>query len=604
MYSFGLRSYRKKRFIRDLTVNQTLSLKNDFGNNYNVVIVNRINSTAIRTLMRLNKSSFEYGTVHIIMGQTPDIFYNYFKTENPLKLLKRARQLHLLVFTSDDVRPEDIAPVLVYLWGEFSILNVVAQIPCSWKYRTILITYRPFVKIRDTYGQVQLYKLSDVLSNPLILQNNLINMNEYQIMISQFERYPTAVRNPPLSIKESRIYRNVKDTSMFYGLDGVIVSELSRILNFSVSLQENENNNYYGMILRNGSLIGALAEVACRRTQIQANTRFFAGITSDWVEYTNLFHFDKVCLMVPKSEQVPKWAKMYKILRTKLGITIVAVILLSSIINFFLRRCTGMSNHETFWEMYCLALGCYNKNVLYANPQLPRRIFLGSCMLFFIVFSTILTANLFEEFSTQSYYPDIDTLEQLDKSGLVIKSSISIFRNNSNGLSARLARKTDTSWKNITSTQLAITTKRYAAMGRLQDAKIQIPTKYSDEEGTPLLHVVAECINSVYMGFIVSTGSPYLLVINELLQKFHEGGFYWKWYSDFGVALIVEARAHSNYTHHDLKPFQLRDIQSAFYILCLGLGISIVGFFMEIYWKQIVESWKTLRINYLKHIRR
>lgn len=55
------------------------------------------------------------------------------------------------------------------------------------------------------------------------------------------------------------------------------------------------------------------------------------------------------------------------------------------------------------------------------------------------------------------------------------------------------------------------------------------------------------------------------------------------WYEHVEYALITHRRYHRIFKSNEAQAFTMDDMQTAFYILCIGLGFSCIVFICELY---------------------
>lgn len=529
---------------------------------------------------------YDRRVVQIFIGNDFRVFFDYFIPANMIKVSRLARTWHVFYFTSKQTSMGKVAKFLFYIWKQFGILNVIAQIPCSPKYREDVAVYKPFmVNSKHQYGQVEIYSIASALKNPLYLSSTACKLNRYPLKVSIFERYPTAIKHLPDVLHNYKIYRNIPNTSTFYGLDGVVLSEISTALNFAIKIAMSRENQYYGYVVSNGSIIGSLGQIVQKVIDLQANARYFMNDDISSVEYTTFFIFDYLCILVSKSETIPKWLEIVYVFLTKANIVAMAVWMVCCYFNVMTRATIVVSKQEAVMEMYCTAIGHPRKALIVVHPKMSRRIFITTCLIFSMISIPLLTAKLIKTLTSVNWWPDINSLEELLKSGLNIKSSVNPFVSKFNQVYEKLSQRVDTNWINTTSIELAAQSKQWAALERLKDAKLQIASRYIDDKGIPLLHIIPEYVTNHYMGYIVPAGSPYLLLINKVVTRFSEAGLLEKWYTDFEDAFAAEARLHKEgqlLEDTRCKAFNMIDLQSVFYMMCCGYLISLVVFFVEV----------------------
>lgn len=100
---------------------------------------------------------------------------------------------------------------------------------------------------------------------------------------------------------------------------------------------------------------------------------------------------------------------------------------------------------------------------------------------------------------------------------------------------------------------------------------------YKSVGGNPLLHVAKEDFGLVYAGYVVPKISPYLKRMNSIILRMVEAGFRDKWQSmdsESVQSLDVECLT-------TVEVLTINHLQSVFYLLFLGLCVSIACFIKE-----------------------
>lgn len=200
---------------------------------------------------------------------------------------------------------------------------------------------------------------------------------------------------------------------------------------------------------------------------------------------------------------------------------------------------------------------------------------------FTVIITGVFQGSLVKSFSSDSYYADIDSLEELDHSGLHIATSLDVFHSGNPELMKRLESKRVQ--LNESSMGRAANIRDVAAVERQEDANLLISTTYKKNDGYPMLHLMKKCVSSSYLGYIVPKGCPYLNRLSRTINGFAESGLIEKWYEDVMEALMMESLRNSSCSDEELKPFDLEDVQAAFYILILGQFCATITLVFEIY---------------------
>lgn len=304
------------------------------------------------------------------------------------------------------------------------------------------------------------------------------------------------------------------------------------------------------------------------------------------VDYSATTTFEYLNILVIKRGVIPKWLEIYRIFYTKTNIVAMAVWIICCCFNIFTQN---ISITDAVTEMLCIAIGHSQKAIVNSNKiSVSRTIFLSNCLIFFMVLLPLFTAELTNDFTSAHWWPQINTLEEFDKSEMKIKSTFNPFRNDSFDITQRLSLKVDDTSINMSSIDFMIQNKNFAAIERLKDAQIKIASKYTDQKGEPLLHVIPDYASKYFLAYIAPVGSPYLPVISNYLMKFHQSGLNEKWYKDFARGLIADARMqhHKQFSAVDntkgYKQFRVVDVQCLFYAMLSGYILALVVFVVEL----------------------
>ncbi|XP_060523185.1 uncharacterized protein LOC132700083 [Cylas formicarius] len=541
------------------------------------------------------RGSKEGCRVNILVAEDANVLSSFLAdTEAGMKIRNLGRKLYLVVLLSGAVQSDDVSGVLGQMWKEYNILNVIAHTPCVPSTRDFVYVHRPFERSEGRYGQTRLYSITDVASCPQILRNDVSNLNGYPLKVSLFQRKPTALKRLPSNLKNGRLYDFVRNFSNFYGVDGVSASELARTMNFSMHMMLGTDSLYYGTTKPDGNVTGSLGQVVRRNIDIQANARYVTEYGTDGFEFTMNCLNDQVCLVGPKAHVIPKWQDISNVF-TKHFVTANAAVIIICL-------CTGLL------FKFPIKMKVQNKllqveSTVLLHPNTSKRIFVMTILFYFYVVSGLISTSLISSFSTTSYYPDINTLEEVDNSGFPIKTSFNIFNKNVSDLYRRLSKKVVSNYpKNFSALELVARFGDCYAVERLKDAKVAVNLLYRGKNGEPLLHVVKECPTSHSLAYIVPAGSPYLFKFNLLLLFFKEHGLNTKWTSDFVHALLLEEYRKEQLTDSRYKfgegsmgasPFYLQDVQLAFYILIPGYAFSLLAFIVEIIFNKMQPHRRT-----------
>lgn len=479
---------------------------------------------------------------------------------------------------------QELNRLFTKLWKQYGISNVIAQSPCSCHPGTMYV-YRPFIRHNFTWGLTEEIDIIDVLADMKIINNDMKDMDGYPLVVSMFERLPTSIKTPSKYLAENKMYQEVNSKAGYAGVDGCVVNTISKLMNFSVTFIETDYY-MYGKILPNGTATGSLGDVTHRRAHLAANGRFVLDYGTNEFDFTSYIQNDYLCMVVPKSSRIPQWIMIFHgfSLYSWLGL-LVTFIFMSCMWHFANKNCLFQEyrRRSVVLEIYSIVLSTPTKLIA---PFFGHKLFLSACVLFVVIISSIFQGSLVTSFSTITFYPDMSTLEAVDKSGLPISTNLEILHtDNSSEIIRSLGQKQIIS-AGIWSLKRAAHKRDVVGLERKSDAKFYILQKFINDDGTPLLHIVPECVASYSVSFVVSKGLPFLHKFDYIIERLNEIGLTEKWYDD-AVDQILHMGSKNvtrYYTEH--KVFSIYDVQTAFYLYIGGILLSCIAFIGEhLYYK-------------------
>lgn len=389
-----------------------------------------------------------------------------------------------------------------------------------------------------------------------------------------FHRMPTASKYLPKNLPDLWVYRQSLKRVGYGGLEGFMLTEMSKHLNFTPSVSASPDGERYGSILVNGSATGSLGQVIRRNVSIAMNVYFIKDYGTDMIEFTAPFNNDNVCVVVPKAERIPQWLSMFKCFAPDVWCLTGVTLLILTLLWLLIAKREGGSPQFACLDMFLILVSaplkvCFKKQ---------HRLFLLSCLIFNLVITNIFQGTLVI-YSTVSYFRDINSLEDLDNSGLKILTTLNIFDYSDSEVVNRFRRKIlYYGGSNINRTAFK---RDVSVIERKQDAKFLMSTIFLGQDGRSLLHVTNFCPITYSVSFIVPKGSPFLDAFNKLIVKYVEGGFTKKWYKDMACTIALEKKMSTGQAVKQ-KSFNLEDMKVAFYMWAIGMLLSILVFSVEL----------------------
>jgi hypothetical protein len=519
---------------------------------------------------------------YVIIAWHPSVLHQFLDQDNQT-VLPKIRATYALQFIFSEKHlcktiKTEMDNILRRLWIEFYVVNVIAQAPCSCDTSEIYI-YRPFVKTGNLWGLTEYYHLQDVTSNFRVITNPLTNLNGFPLKISIFEKFPSALTNLPRMLLNNPIYKNLTWSKGFGSVDGILLGVLAEHLKFDVVPVAGKSKNNQGIAFPNGTTTGSLHDVAYRKVVYGATSRAVQNY-STLIEFATPILTNQLCIVVPKALKLSNWAILINSFDQASWIFIILSIIASVIFWYQVGPSTDFTKQT--WQILSFLLGIPTNLV----PVLHQFAFLMGCMIFNIVILGILQGFLFTSFTKTLYHKDVNTLEEVVQLGLPVATH----RWNLIGTDSDIMRRL----KIIQADPKEKILDRVAYQRNLVvfeskfSSTLASRSKYVDQYGQPLLHIVDECVGSYAVATILPKGSAFLKVFNHIIIKLSEGGFPWKWLYDFFDGIVEEKIIRRSKKHHtSVKSFSLHDIESGFHILILGNICAVLVFLSEIMWKRI-----------------
>jgi hypothetical protein len=529
-------------------------------------------------------------------------FLRFIQQNNIYPLLRNPRGQFLIIFLGisgnrqHDVKRREIenkyCPLFQNIWEEFGILNVimlVIKMPNYPKQRSgriaLIATYNPFISSSNLREKLVVHNEKYIINLARGHTDRLNDLRGYPIRITLFLREPTSFPSQP----DDKVIDYV-------GMDGFFMRNLAKKMNFTAIADSPKDGKEYGFIFENnGTFTGTLGDILDDRADISLNSRFVKEYGTNNIEFTTHVGFDSLCLIVPKAKQLPKWLALFRVFHLHVQFSLACVYVVCSTIFYILQilyshfksECKDASITTTFIETLPPFLSL---SLVRMPSSQSEKVLMISCLMFGMIIAAAFQAKLVTVLSKPDYYPDINTLEELDESGLAITTgSINLvqdtFSTEESPPAKHLRSKVIYSYLQEGNINYVAKHQNIAALNRLSTALYSV-LLYRNSDGTFLLHIVKECPRIYTLAYIVPKGSPFLLRINHVLTQLVETGIVDKWNEDtyFNVTAFHRTEYSGN---NSLKVFSLEDLQMPFLILVCGLLSSGVTFFMELTAKQI-----------------
>ncbi|KAJ6646223.1 hypothetical protein Bhyg_01434 [Pseudolycoriella hygida] len=339
---------------------------------------------------------------------------------------------------------ESAASILDKLWRDYRVLNVLIMMPCEINQQVIgfLDPFDPDPdptvdhKLKDNWGAIKWMELDDLdLESGWLLMKGR-NFKGYPFKASTFRRYPTMVESStlPKTFLNTFYANGAKYSGGLAGFDGLVLGNLAQVHNFRTIRVASIS---YGALLSDNSFSGSMGDILYRYADASFNGRFIIDYGSNEIEFLHPVFADKFCVIAPSALQIPGWMAIFRCYSAEVWVGILMTVFICTGYWHFIRKAEIKLNGKfgvgksfkiniAFTDMVMLITG----GPIHSKPfRVLERIFIGSCLIFNIIIAGTFQGSLTTSFSTTAYEPEIDTLEQLDRSGLPIVSSANTIKN-------------------------------------------------------------------------------------------------------------------------------------------------------------------------------
>jgi hypothetical protein len=473
--------------------------------------------------------------------------------------------------------------LLKHLWSLHQTASVIVFVKSLNSCEDEVLFYDPFIETNGS-GRGQVYKPSFKGEVDKYFPNAPWNLHGYLLRVAMFPTDITAIKT---------CINDTKDNSSctFRGRDGFILDELAKYMNFTPYIMTPSDNIFNSLEFANGTITGPLRDIADGKIDIAMNSRNMKTFHAADIDYvTPVTHFGMMCVLVPKASKVPLWISLFRCFSIALWVTLVATYLLSAILWHSFGKFTSwdqLQKHKHWSTTLSDALNIFLPTVFTKTSSYhtdSERIFVASCMVFSIVITTAFQGSLFNKLKNPVHWKEIDTLEELDRSGLPIIIALQdlydIFEVIDMTTGKRLSKRLHII--DLTDEELLEIIHRGNSSLLVSSIGIELLFR-SNHRYAHLIHQVQECPVAYSQSYMVPRASPYLKPINTLMGRIFEAGFTHKWYYDalYEKYLPQYFLSANSDIHLKLKAYSLSDILIAFVILIFGLSLSALIFLIE-----------------------
>ncbi|XP_078033889.1 uncharacterized protein LOC144468351 [Augochlora pura] len=509
---------------------------------------------------------------------------------------------------------------------------------CRWLFQK-LWRYRRINKIillaSDSLRTIRFDPFESVPRDEYYLKIDYINLTD----VSDLFEEKRSFGKHPLRISIFDSITMTKQGDQYGGLDYRYLDEITKKMNVTpILIQEKDKHGWK----ENNVFFGTLGQLVSGNCDVSFNQFFVKDYMTKRIEFTAAINSDKLCVIVPKALPVPEYLEILKTFTSGCWLLILTSHFVIAIIYTSIKgaptanraddsprdnRCCATergsreycggpgyladqsetaneiagkhhagrfsktpypSRHgRAIFPRLMILVKYFTEIMLHptqafvnTKPRFPERLFVMCSLWLSLILNGVFASQLAASFSRLHYYDDIDTLEQLEQSGLAILTTSRDIIDDAltDSTSPTLKRLHDRMmYANESEIKRRLFHSRDAAY--LYQLTL-LPFKY-DKHQRRKLHIVKECPKDYILANIIQEGSPFRDRVNSILSRLNNAGFYGKWYRDHIVSRLASQhdRKDESIVHRKIT---VRHLLIPFAIFHFGLAVSAVVFIYEL----------------------
>lgn len=357
----------------------------------------------------------------------------------------------------------------------------------------------------------------------------------------------------------------------------------------------NNDGKMFGNLRPNGTYDGALGHLQTFQIDITFVGFFIKDYQAPDVEFVAPVYQDQLCCMTKKAGKVPAALLPLRIFETQLWFSLLSSYFVISIswcilralnLRFMTRENFNLASHvlRASTAMKMLQVFIDSLVLIFSSPFRRftkiqnERVLIASICLYSLIVIAAFQSSLATVYTNPMYYKNIETLEQLDASGMKIVSKYKGFLDdafppNSSELIDRLVKKTV--WiENVNFIE---------RLGKIREAGFTRKTTFDFSYKMKNFHLIRECPRKYRIAYVVHSGFAMLEELNVNILRLVAGGIVQKFINaeENKASLMYFITNRDTFFIPTLKVFALEDLQSSFFILSLGIVVAFLVFIVE-----------------------
>ncbi|GFO49256.1 glutamate receptor [Plakobranchus ocellatus] len=390
------------------------------------------------------------------------------------------------------------------------------------------------------------------------------------------------------------VYRHVKEDGnvTFSGFCMDMADELSRTMNFTIQWTE-PPDGYWGIDEGNGSWNGLVGQVAKQEVDMVIAPIGITEAREGVIDFTSPFFYDDSAVILKKPDpNAAKWRTYIDIFRQEVLVCVMAALLggfaVLSLLVWAEMYVYGRTQKVFANSYFGSFLYLYGAMLAQGGRNLPKsaagRVFLSSWWLFCIVVAGTYSGNLIAVLTVTKDKPPFNTLKEMAaqdeyRFGTLGNSMwTELFKTSPRPEFQAISKKMEDYFRDDPDTYHTSTAVQLEKVKRGGYAYIADKGLFSSWLATNCdLILLKEKFFPGRYGIVLPNHSVYTKVFSDQVVKFYESGLLQVWVKKWWPqqtfcrgSLVTQARALS-----------LVDVQSSFYVLAIGVAMSLVVLMFE-----------------------
>ncbi|XP_005179337.2 uncharacterized protein LOC101887440 [Musca domestica] len=485
----------------------------------------------------------------------------------------------------DEFRLRELREICHMLWTKHQI------------FKSFLLTNRgvlifdPFVWNNRTgkYGKIIQYTGEKSLERTIFY-----NMRGYPLRVQQFRSVYSKPMLNPITKKLQHVY----------GVDGRVSDVLQESLNFTRVLLD-PDPHYFGERSPNGTYNGAIGSIIDNKLDLCLTGFFVKDYMVPEMEFSVAVYDDKLCIYTPKAKQIPE--SILPILSVGYDLWLVFIFsafvcgfiwVLLRYLNLRLKLWSRLQTEPTIngkldkpykWQVVRIFIDTWvvwvRVNINHYPPFNSEKIFIASLCLVSVIFGAIFESSLATVYIHPLYYKDVQTMEDLDKTGLFViykytSMGDDLFFSETSPLFASLNKKLK-HVKDLNADILkdVVEIGGMAGVTRLTTLLLE----YLSYIRAKRVWIVPECPKYYTISYVWHKNAPWEETVNQLLLRMQSAGLFDKFIDDMQTDVDIKLSTDQTLAQQkeEFKVLTVEDLQLSFYVILLGSLMAFVSLLFE-----------------------